>query len=86
MVLERSLAGPIGVSVKFSTLQEYGVDKVFFLENNNADTSQRNVVFVARGEGGQQAKAIAGRSLNVPLVRASLTPPYSIHSTNGFLK
>ncbi|KAH8814972.1 vacuolar protein sorting-associated protein-like protein 33A [Xylogone sp. PMI_703] len=59
LVLERSLAGPIGIFVKFSTLQDYGVDKVFFLENGNADTSQRNVVFVARGEGGQNAKLIA---------------------------
>ncbi|RFU32473.1 hypothetical protein B7463_g3896, partial [Scytalidium lignicola] len=59
LVLERSLAGPIGIFVKFSTLQDYGVDKVFFLENNNADTSQRNVVFIARGEGGQQARLIA---------------------------
>ena len=36
--------------VKFSTLQEYGVDKPFFLENDNVDASQRNVVFLVRGE------------------------------------
>ena len=60
LVLERSLAGPIGIFVKFSTLQDYGVDKVFFLENGNADVSQRNVVFIARGESARHAQAIAG--------------------------
>jgi hypothetical protein len=61
-VIEKSLAGPIGVFVKFSTLQEYGVDKVFFLENNNVDTSQRNIIFLARGEKATQPMAIAGTS------------------------
>ena len=60
MILEESLAGPLGVFVKFSTLQDYGVDKVFFLENDNADVSQRNVVFIARGESAKQAQSIAG--------------------------
>lgn len=46
--------------VKFSTLQEYGVDKIFFLENDNIDTSQRNVIFLARGEKASQPIAIAG--------------------------
>ncbi|KAL3419013.1 Sec1 family protein [Phlyctema vagabunda] len=60
LVLEQSLAGPIGIFVKsFSTLQDYGVDKVFFLENGNADTSQRNVVFIARGECAKHAQSIA---------------------------
>ncbi|KAH9994160.1 vacuolar protein sorting 33A-like protein [Xylariaceae sp. FL0662B] len=59
LVIERSLAGPIGVVVKVSTLQDYGVDKFFFLENNNADTSQRNVVFMARGECARHAQSIA---------------------------
>jgi hypothetical protein len=59
-VIEKSLAGPIGIFVKFSTLQEYGVDKVFFLENGNADISQRNVVFMARGESAMHAQSIAG--------------------------
>lgn len=59
-MLERSLAGPIGTVVKVSTLQDYGVDKFFFLENNNADTSQRNVVFMARGECARHAQTIAG--------------------------
>lgn len=59
-MIEKSLAGPIGVFVKFSTLQEYGVDKVFFLENDNVDTSQRNIIFLARGEKATQPMAIAG--------------------------
>ncbi|KAI1765327.1 vacuolar protein sorting 33A-like protein [Hypoxylon sp. FL1150] len=59
LVIERSLAGPIGVVVKVSTLQDYGVDKFFFLENKNADTSQRNVIFMARGECARHAQSIA---------------------------
>lgn len=61
-MIEKSLAGPIGIFVKFSTLQEYGVDKVFFLENENVDTSQRNIIFLARGEKASQPMAIAGTS------------------------
>ncbi|RDL34724.1 Sec1 family protein [Venustampulla echinocandica] len=59
LVIEKDLAGPIGIFVKFSTLQDYGVDKVFLLENGNADVSQRNVVFIARGECARQAQSIA---------------------------
>ncbi|CAI0650728.1 unnamed protein product [Colletotrichum noveboracense] len=59
LILERSLAGPIGTIVKVATLQEYGVDKFFFLENQNADTSQRNVIFIARGECARHAQTIA---------------------------
>lgn len=62
-MLERSLAGPINLFVKFSSLQEYGVDKLFFLENGNADVSQRNVVFIARGESAKHAQSIAGMPL-----------------------
>ncbi|KAK7459085.1 Sec1 family protein [Colletotrichum acutatum] len=68
LILERSLAGPISTIVKVATLQEYGVDKFFFLENKNADTSQRNVIFIARGECARHASAIAGQhpSLSEP--------------------
>lgn len=59
-MIEKSLAGPIGVFVKFSTLQGHGVDKVFFLENDNVDASQKNVIFLARGEKANQPIAIAG--------------------------
>ncbi|KAL8830500.1 MAG: hypothetical protein Q9170_005703, partial [Blastenia crenularia] len=61
LVIEQTLSGPIGLFVKFSTLQEYGVDKVFFLENDNLDSSQKNVVFLAGGEKARQVIAIAGQ-------------------------
>jgi hypothetical protein len=60
LVLERSLAGPLGLFVKFSTLQEYGVDRVFFLENDNVDSSQRNIIFLARGDKAAKVTSIAG--------------------------
>lgn len=60
-MIEKSLLGPIGLFVKFSTLQEYGVDRLFTLENRNVDTSQRNVVFLVRGEKARQVQAVAGR-------------------------
>ncbi|KAL6711884.1 Vacuolar protein-sorting-associated protein 33 [Coniothyrium glycines] len=59
LVLEKGLAGPLNLLVKFSTLQEYGVDKPFFLENNNVDSSQRNVVFLVRGEKARTIMAVA---------------------------
>jgi hypothetical protein len=62
-VIQKALAGPIGIFVKFSTLQEYGVDKVFFLENDNVDSSQRNVVFLVRAEDASVPQAIAGKSV-----------------------
>jgi hypothetical protein len=63
LVLERSLAGPLGLCVKFSTLQEYGVDRVFFIDNENVDSSQRNVVFLARGDKASTVKSIASTFL-----------------------
>ncbi|KAF1989675.1 Sec1-like protein [Aulographum hederae CBS 113979] len=59
LVIQKSLSGPLSLFVKFSTLQEYGVDKVFFLENDNVDTSQKNVVFLARGEKAHNIYAMA---------------------------
>ena len=59
-MIERALAGPIGLFVKFSTLQEYGIDKVFFLENENVDTSQKNVIFLVRGEEAETSLTVAG--------------------------
>ncbi|KAM4054812.1 sec1 family protein [Hirsutella rhossiliensis] len=61
LVFDRTLVGPIGTVVKVATLQEYGVDKFFILENDNVDSSQHNVVFVARGECGQHIEAIAAQ-------------------------
>ena len=60
LVLEKALAGPLNLLVKFSTLQEYGVDKPFFLENDNVDVSQRNVVFLVRGEKATTVMKVAG--------------------------
>ena len=60
LVIEKALAGPVGILVKFSTLQEHGVDKVYVLENDNVDASQKNVIFLARGEKATAPIAIAG--------------------------
>ncbi|KAF2452671.1 putative vacuolar sorting protein [Lineolata rhizophorae] len=68
LVVERALAAPLGLFVKFSTLQEYGVDRVYFLENDNVDTSQRNVVFLVRGE---KVKAIHSVADQIRRVRSS---------------
>ncbi|KAL4926005.1 Sec1 family protein [Aspergillus undulatus] len=59
LVISQGLAGPLGLFVKFSQLQEYGVDRVFLLENGNVDSSQRNVVFIAYAEKIRQVRAVA---------------------------
>ncbi|PKY01571.1 putative vacuolar sorting protein [Aspergillus campestris IBT 28561] len=59
LVIGQDLAGPIGLFVKFSLLQEYGVDRVFLLENANVDSSQRNVVFIAHAEKIHQVRIVA---------------------------
>ncbi|EGZ77292.1 Sec1-like protein [Neurospora tetrasperma FGSC 2509] len=59
IVIEKSLAGPLNAFVGASTLRDYGADNFFFLENNNTDSCQRNVVFIARGELAHHAHAIA---------------------------
>lgn len=59
-MIEQSLAGPSSLFVKYSTLQQYGVHKVFFLENDNIDSSQRNVIFLVRSENAERAIAVAG--------------------------
>ncbi|QPH01706.1 hypothetical protein C2857_005909 [Epichloe festucae Fl1] len=61
IVFDKSLVGPIGTIVKVNTLQECGVDKFFVLENDNVDTSQHNIVFIARGECGRHAETIANQ-------------------------
>jgi hypothetical protein len=60
-VLEKALAGTLNLLVKYSTLQEYGVEKAFFLENDNVDSSQRNVVFLVRGEKAKTIYSVAGK-------------------------
>ncbi|RDH27372.1 Sec1-like protein [Aspergillus welwitschiae] len=59
LVVSQDLAGPVGLFVKFSLLQEYGVDRVFLLENGNVDSSQRNVVFLVHAEKIRQVRAVA---------------------------
>ncbi|KAF2163969.1 hypothetical protein M409DRAFT_68210 [Zasmidium cellare ATCC 36951] len=67
LVIEKSLAGTIGLIVKFSTLQEYGVDKLFFLENHNVDSTQRNIILMVRGEDAKKIRMVAEQ---IKLVRS----------------
>ena len=60
LVISKDLAGPVGLFVKFSVLQDYGVDRVFLLENENVDSSQRNVVFLINAEKATQVQSTAG--------------------------
>lgn len=62
-MISQDLAGPVGLFVKFSVLQEYGVDRVFLLENANVDSSQRNVVFVVHSEKVRHVRTVAGMFL-----------------------
>ena len=82
-MLEKALAGPLNLLVKFSTLQEYGVDKPFFLENDNVDSSQRNVVFLVRGEKAKTVMAVASMSLfqNTLFLNRNITSVYPLHWT-----
>lgn len=66
LVIGQDLAGPVGLFVKFSQLQEYGVDRVFLLENANVDSSQRNIVFLVHAEKIRQVRTAAGTSSLVP--------------------
>lgn len=59
-MISKDLAGPVGVFVKFSILQEYGVERVFLLENENVDSSQRNVIFLVQGEKPTHVRSVAG--------------------------
>jgi len=63
VVISQDLAGPVGLFVKFSLLQEYGVDRVFLLENANVDSSQRNVVFLVHAEKARHVRTVAGMCL-----------------------
>jgi hypothetical protein len=63
LVISKDLAGPVGLFVKFPALQEYGVDRMFLLENANVDSSQRNVVFLVHAEKVHQVATVAGKSI-----------------------
>lgn len=60
LVISKALTGPINLFVNFSTLKDYGVDKLFVLENENTDSSQRNIVYLVHGEEASQVLATAG--------------------------
>lgn len=62
----------MGLFVKFSVLQEYGVDRVFLLENANIDSSQRNVVFLVRGEKARHVRIVAGMTFSL------FSPPFRL--------
>lgn len=62
MVISRELTGLINLFVTFSTLKEHGVDKLFVLQNGNTDSSQRNIVYLVRGEKPADVQATAGMS------------------------
>lgn len=78
LVIERNIAGTVGLFVKFSTLQEYGVDRVFFLENHNVDQSQRNIVFLVRGENAKTVRAVAG--MPFPVFHLPTPTPFAMGS------
>ncbi|KAI1936989.1 Vacuolar protein-sorting-associated protein 33 [Ophidiomyces ophidiicola] len=61
LVISKELAGPLGLFVKFSALQEYGVDRVFLLENENVDSSQRNIVFLVHAEKPKHVSTVAAQ-------------------------
>lgn len=61
VVFSRDLTGPIGIFVDVSTLKEYGVDKIFVLENGNTDSSQRNIVYLVNAEVATTVQAVAGK-------------------------
>ena len=56
------MTGPLGLLVGFATLKDYGVDKVFELERDNTDSSQRNIVYLVHGEKAGPVQAVAGES------------------------
>ena len=62
LVLSKDLTGPLALFVGFATLKEYGVEKVFELENANTDSSQRNVVYLVHSEKAGVIQAVAGKS------------------------
>jgi len=70
VVFSRELPGVIGLFVGFSTLKEYGVEKVFVLENGNTDSSQRNIIYVVDAENPATVQAVAGESIDrfIPLL------------------
>lgn len=79
IVISQDLTGSIGLFVKFSVLQEYGVDRVFLLQNANVDSSQRNVVFLVRAEKISQVRMVAGMLvfLGLPYIQIPISNAHS---------
>lgn len=48
LFLDKSLSGPIGLFAKFSVLQDYGVDKIYWLDEPVTEHPQKNIVYLAR--------------------------------------
>lgn len=65
LVIGRDLTGLLSLFVQFPTLKEYGVEKVFELENGNTDSTQRNIVYLVHGEKAPLVQAVAGESLSL---------------------
>jgi hypothetical protein len=58
--LNKDLTGLLSLFVSFATLKEYGVEKVFELENGNTDASQHNIVYLVHSEKALLVQAVAG--------------------------
>lgn len=88
LVISKDLTGPLGLFVKFSVLQEYGVDKVFLLENENVDSSQRNVVFLVHAEKPRHVQSTAGMYvLSFAVIFPNFTQEALLpHGTNSRLR
>ncbi|KAL7273187.1 Vacuolar protein-sorting-associated protein 33 [Rhizina undulata] len=48
LVLDKSLSGPLGLFAKFSVLQDYGVDRMFWLEDGIVEHTNKNIVYLTR--------------------------------------
>lgn len=87
LVISQDLAGPVGLFVRFSVLQEYGVDRVFLLENANVDSSQRNVVFLVHAEKIRHVRTVAGMHFIIFLASGYVNIPLQLlrapHSYDG---
>ncbi|KAJ9615674.1 Vacuolar protein-sorting-associated protein 33 [Cladophialophora chaetospira] len=59
LVIGKDLTGLLSLFIQFPTLKEYGVDKVFELENGNTDSSQRNIIYLVHGENANLVQAVA---------------------------
>jgi hypothetical protein len=68
LVIGKDLTGLLSLFVQFPTLKEYGVDKVFELENGNTDPSQRNIIYLVHSGKARLVQAVAGMSVAEPFL------------------